>query len=566
MSNAPFRTHVLSYSGKARSCLLYGWVALGLAAIGCGSAAEEHARDGSLASLGFDETTLHSDGTPRFLSGRLISNVKDGRAAASLILAQLGPSYRLAKETSFAVKTDTRDDDGRRYFRLQQQHAGLRVVGREVALQVGSDGAIEAILGQLAPDLRLDLLPAMSGDEAIETALATLARGQARVLRAPELSVYLEKDSPTPHLAYGALVEYFGDHGHTIEEVYAAATDGAVLGRHPRIYRAGLDRKIYDLQGDCIRDGSELPGTLALGEGGKAMEPPQQRAYDNSGNVYWYYKHMFGRSSYDDSDATLVSTVNVTFDTGMGGCDGGNAAWIPDPFNQMVYGTGSLSGLLLKEMTLGFDVAAHEMSHAVTYATSNLEYLNEAGALNEANSDIMGATAEAWLNSGGSKMGNPTSITLTDKTWKIGEDVAGLILPGGALRFMNNPTADKMSKDYYAERYIGSDDNGGVHINSGIANLAFYLLVSGGSHPRGKTPGIVVTGLGIDKAARIFYLANTRLYTATSEFKDARYATARIAENLYGRCSVEWQNVHRAWDAVGVPGVWTLCIKPPSGF
>jgi vibriolysin len=187
--------------------------------------------------------------------------------------------------------------------------------------------------------------------------------------------------------------------------------------------------------------------------------------------------------------------------------------------------------------------------------------------LNEANSDIMGATAEAWLASGGGKGGNPATINITDKTWKIGEDVAGIIFPGGALRFMNDPTKDMASKDNYAERLLpGSMDNGGVHLNSGIANLFYYLLVSGGSHPRMKTPGVVVRGIGINKAAHIFELANTRFFTSMTDFQGARYGTARAAEILYGRCGEEWANVHRAWDAVGVPGAWSPCVKPPSSF
>ncbi len=368
-----------------------------------------------------------------------------------------------------------------------------------------------------------------------------------------------------PHLAYKALVEYTGKEGHTLEELYADAEDGHVLARHSQIYRVGLDRKVYDLAKKCLVDGSELPGTLQISEGGTTTNLPAKRAYDNSGNVYWFYKHMFGRSSYDGADATIISSVMSTFDIGlgMGLCNGGNAAWIPDPFNQMVYGTG---GLIIKELTLGFDVAAHEMTHAVTFATSKLVYMNEPGALNEANSDIMGAAIEAWRASGGGAAGNPSSITTSDNTWKIGEEVATMLLPGGVIRQMSNPTIDKVSKDYYPERTTDPADNGGVHINSGIANLAFYLMAAGGSHPGGKTPGIAVSGLGIEKAARILYLANVSLYTSMTDFQGARYATARAAETLYGRCGSEWANVHRAWDAVGVPGTWSLCVSPPGGF
>jgi Zn-dependent metalloprotease len=159
-------------------------------------------------------------------------------------------------------------------------------------------------------------------------------------------------------------------------------------------------------------------------------------------------------------------------------------------------------------------------------------------------------------------MGNPAAITPTAATWKIGEDVAGFLLPGGALRFMNDPAADMASKDLYADRVPpGGMDNGGVHFNSGIGNLAFYLMAQGGTHPRMKTTN-KVTAIGIAKAHHILYTSDVSLYTSMTDFQGARYATAQAAENLYGRCSQEWMTVHQAWDAVGVPGGWSLCVKP----
>ena len=547
---------------------------IGLLAMGagCGNAPQnlDHARGGAFTSLGFDEATLQQDGTPRYLGGHMAmaAPVKDSNGAAAALVGQLGNSYRLALETSFTTINQQQDGEGRNFYRLQQWHGGLRVVGRQVAMQVDKDGAIEAVLGQLAPALASSLTAdkaKLGGAEAIRTGLGTLTAYPSRVLSTPELVIYM--DGSAPRLAYSARVEYTGQSGYTVEDLFVSAEDGSAIGKSPRIYKAGLSRTIYDLGKQCITDGSNLPGTLALNEGGTTTNLPAQRAYDNSGNVYWFYKHMFNRDSYDGMGAPIVSTVMVTFDTGLGGgsCDGGNAAWISDPFNQMVYGNGSLFGLLLKEMTLGFDVAAHEMTHAVTYSTSNLDYQDESGALNEANSDIMGAAIEAWVDSGGGAAGNPASIVTSDDTWKIGEDVAGKLLPGGVIRLMKDPTTDMVSKDYYGDKYTGTDDNGGVHMNSGIANLAFYLLAAGGSHPHAKTQS-VVTGVGIEKAARIIHTANTTLYTSTTDFEGARYATAKAAENLYGRCGQEWANVHRAWDAVGVPGVWSPCVQAPSGF
>jgi bacillolysin len=563
----------------SRTCSLLG-LSLGLTLAACGAPATDHGRGGAYSRFGFDEATLTESGTPSFLGGRLNTgatmpagmDAKDGAAhlAKRVLLNDLRASYRLAPATSFSVRANQLDDAGRRLVRLQQRHADLRVIGSEVVVQLGRDGVVEAILGALTPDLSLEPRPTLSGDEAVQRALSGLALPSTptRIHSTPELAVFIDRSTPgsAPRLVYSAIVEYFSPKGRALEELIVSAMDGTVSERYSHIYEA-LNRDVYTLDKTCVKDGSELPGKPVISEGGMTMDAPGLRAYTNSGNVYWFYKHSFGRDSYDDMGATLTSSVMATFDTGMGGCDGGNAAWVGAPYSIMLYGNGSLFGFLLKEMTLGFDVAAHELSHAVTNLTSDLEYKNEPGALNEAMSDIMGATSEAWVAAGGGAAGPPSTYAPTDKTWKIGEEVVGPIfpLPGGALRSMSNPTVDMTSKDFYAERYIGMDDNGGVHFNSGIANLAFYLMTQGGSHPRMKSPS-VVNAIGIDKAMRIFYYANSKLLTSSSNFQAARYATARAAELLYGRCGAEWQAVHAAWDAVGVGGEWALCVSPPGGF
>lgn len=551
-------------SGTLAAC-----AAVSLLSAGCGQSEEPlvHEQGGAFAPLGFGEAQVASDGTPSYLSGKMtgqqsprITSVEG--AVALLTRGALAASYRLAAETSLTVVSDQTDELGNRYIKLQQAHAGMPVVGRQVVVQLGSDGVVEGVLGHLEPELQVQEAVALSGTEALSLALGS--RGPGRAVTTPVLSVFVDRAGQA-RLVYEARVDYQSAKGRQFAKLFVSARNGEVLAEHSLIYTA-LSREIYDLKKVCLKDGSELPGALLNKEGGTTTDASGTRAYKHSGNVYWFYNKMFGRDSYDAKGSMLMSSVHATFDTGMG-CSGENAAWIPDPFNQMVYGDGGAFGLTLKDLTLGFDVAAHEMTHAVTATTSDLEYMDESGALNEALSDIMGAAAEVWVGSGGSAGGNPAMWTITANTWKLGEDVAGLLFGSiGALRLMNDPTKDGMSKDFYAERNMpGSADNGGVHTNSGIGNLAFYLLSAGGKHPRAKTT-IEVKPIGIEKSTRIFHLANTQLFTKTTTFKDARYATAKAAELLYGRCGAEWQNVHRSWDAVGVPGDWSLCVRPRGGF
>ena len=126
---------------------------------------------------------------------------------------------------------------------------------------------------------------------------------------------------------------------------------------------------------------------------------------------------------------------------------------------------------------------------------------------------------------------------------------------GDALRYMDNPhrasnsgyTADD-DPDHYSERYTGTGDNGGVHINSGIANKAFYLLAKGGTHHKGGS----MTGIGALAASKIWYKALTTYMTSNTNFRGARTATLNAAAALYGSGSTNYNAVASAWSLCGV--------------
>ena len=214
-----------------------------------------------------------------------------------------------------------------------------------------------------------------------------------------------------------------------------------------------------------------------------------------------------------------------------------------------------MNGSSLDDLTKSFDVIAHELTHGVTDFESDLLYQKESGALNEALSDIFGVSADSYSRGG----------TIDASTWKLGEEVYTPGTSGDALRYMNDPDLDGYSKGYYPERLYpgsctpsGNNDQCGVHGNSGIANLAYYLLVQGGTHPRGKTT-VNVPAIGMIKAEQIFYRAQTTYLTSSSNFSAARTATTQAAADLYGQTEVD--AVHDAWCAVGVPG----CPAPSGG-
>jgi thermolysin len=181
----------------------------------------------------------------------------------------------------------------------------------------------------------------------------------------------------------------------------------------------------------------------------------------------------------------------------------------------------------------------HELTHGVTDYTSQLLYENESGALNESFSDMMGTAIEFFFQPAGS---GPLRAD-----YLIGEDV---VTPGG-LRSMENP-AFYGQPDHYSKRLITTDDNGGVHTNSGIGNQVYYLAIEGGTN---RTSGLSVQGVGQsnrDQIEKVMYRAFTQLMPANATYSVARSATIQSARDLYGAGSAAERAVTQAWTAVGV--------------
>jgi len=236
-----------------------------------------------------------------------------------------------------------------------------------------------------------------------------------------------------------------------------------------------------------------------------------------------YYKNVHGRNGIYNNGVGAFSRVHY-------GRNYNNAFW-SDSCKCMTYGDGD--GSVLSPL-VSLDVAGHEMSHGVTSATANLQYSGESGGLNEATSDIFGTAVEFYAN-------NPND----PPDWWIGETVYTPNKSGDALRYMDDPKKDGKSIDHYSLYYNGLD----VHYSSGIANNFFYLLAHGGTN---RTSGISVSGIGLAKAERIWYVALTGYMTSTTTFAGARQATIQAATQLFGASSVEVQRVKDAWTAVGV--------------
>ncbi len=276
------------------------------------------------------------------------------------------------------------------------------------------------------------------------------------------------------------------------------------------------------------RGSERLPGTVVRREG----QPPTgdiavDEAYDGLGATHAFLLDAFSRSSIDGEGLPLDATVHY-------GDDYDNAFW---DGSRMVFGDGD--GEVFGRFTASLTVIGHELAHGVTQFTSGLEYQGQSGALNESFSDVMGAMVEQ----------HALGQTAAQASWLIGEGLFTPAVQGRALRSMLEPgTAyddDVLGRDpqpadmaHYVET---TDDNGGVHLNSGIPNRAFALAA------------VELGGRSWETAGVVWYDTATRGgIPPTATFRDFAEATVRAATARFGAGSAATRAVRGSWEKVGV--------------
>jgi len=294
-----------------------------------------------------------------------------------------------------------------------------------------------------------------------------------------------------------------------------------------------LHRTVYD-----ARHEQELPGTPVRSEGAApSSDLPTNEAYDGAGVTYAFYDQVFHRRSIDDRGMRIDSTVHYREEPDVGY---DNAFWNG---RQMVYGEGDQE--IFGSFTTSLDVIGHELTHGVTQFECALIYKKQSGALNESLSDVFGTMVKQWH----------LKQTIDQADWLIGRE---LLVPGiqsgsaapAALRSMKapgtayndprlgrDPQPDHM-RNYQKLAATPAGDNGGVHINSGIPNRAFYLACTHLGAPHSW-----------DQAGPIWY-ATLRALHATATFNDAAKMTAMLAEQQFGADA--GKAVRAAWQEVGV--------------
>ncbi|HEY4642757.1 MAG TPA: M4 family metallopeptidase [Thermoanaerobaculia bacterium] len=249
-------------------------------------------------------------------------------------------------------------------------------------------------------------------------------------------------------------------------------------------------------------------------------------AYDGSGTTFDFYAQIFSRNSIDGRGMRVDSTVHygTRFD---------NAMWNG---HQMVHGDGD--GLLFNRFTAALDVIGHELTHGVTQFTAALGYDGQTGALNEHISDAFGIMVKQFkLNQ-----------TAKESDWLLGAGLFTSRVHGKAVRSMaapgtayDDPTLGRDPQPAHMRHYVDTeDDNGGVHINSGIPNHAFYLAA------------VALGGRTWEVLGRIWYRVLTERLTSDADFNDFTRATIDVAGEMFGNGGRVQQIVADAWSAVGL--------------
>jgi Zn-dependent metalloprotease len=287
-------------------------------------------------------------------------------------------------------------------------------------------------------------------------------------------------------------------------------------------------RTIYDAKGQ-----EQVTGEVVRAEGGPDTDDPAaNEAYEGLGATHQLWYEKYSRDSIDDAGLPLDAVVHY-------GDKYDNAFW---DGQRMVFGDGD--GELFNRFTVAIDVIGHELAHGVVETTANLNYWQQPGAINESCADVFGSLVKQMKE----------NQTAEDADWLIGaglltDSVSGSEGRPAALRSMAAPgTAyddDLLGKDpqpAHMDAYVQTtQDNGGVHINSGIPNKAFHTVAT------------TLGGYAWEESGAIWYSAlRDPQVKPTARFQTFARATARAAVRLFGQGSKQAKAVEAGWEGVGV--------------
>ncbi|MEU1260152.1 M4 family metallopeptidase [Streptomyces chartreusis] len=486
--------------------------------------------------------------------------IRDANATKADTAEELG----LGAKEKLVVRDVVKDGNGTVHTRYERTYDGLPVLGGDLVVETTKSGAtkdvVKATRAAIKPATTTAAVPAAKAEkQALAAAKAEDAKSPD-VNKAPRKVIWAANGKPT--LAYETVVGGLQEDGTPNElHVVTDAATGAKLYEYQAIETgtgntmysgtvtlgttqsgstynltdgARGNHKTYNLNRGTSGTGTLFSGPDDVWGNGAAsnLETAGADAHYGAALTWDYYKNVHGRSGIRGDGVGAYSRVHY-------GNNYVNAFWSDSCFC-MTYGDGSGNANPLTSI----DVAGHEMTHGVTSNTAGLVYSGESGGLNEATSDIFGSTVEFYANNS-SDVGD----------YLIGEEI-NINGDGTPLRYMDKPSKDGASKDAWYSG-IGSID---VHYSSGPANHFFYLLsegsgtktINGVTYNSPTSDGLPVTGIGRDKAEKIWFRSLTTKFTSNTNYAAARTGTLAAAGELYGTTSAEYKAVQDAWAGVAV--------------
>ncbi|MFL0354222.1 M4 family metallopeptidase [Xanthomarina sp. GH4-25] len=409
-------------------------------------------------------------------------------------------------ENAFILDTIKTDQYGFKHVTLLQTHHGVPIYDGKLKFHFNADEKLTAINGNYIPNIKVNQVPSLSIEQASNIAIETVNNQDlnfsGKPLQIKESALYIfQKGLVQGYRGANYLVYRMEAANDTDvrEFVFVDAHTGDIIEQFTGIAHA-LDRVIYEGNTSNIvwQEGDAFPGPLSIW---------QQNEVVVTGHVYNFFNNTFGHVSYDNADAQMrVINNDPTIN-----CP--NANWNGTTIN-------------FCDGTASDDILGHEWGHAYTEYTSGLIYAWQSGAINESYSDIWGETIDLINNyeDDGEDLSLRTGCNSSDR-WINGEDTVW-----NGLRDLWDPTCKgdpgKVTDTQY---WCSTGDFGGVHFNSGVPNHAYALLVDGGTY-NGQT----ITGIGLTKAAHIFWRAQSQYLTAASDFVSLADALEAACTDLLG--------------------------------
>jgi Zn-dependent metalloprotease len=448
-------------------------------------------------------------------------------------------------EDVFLRSSFTPGGGGLYYSGYQRTYRGLEVVGGDAVVITDGQGRLHGTVNDTTTSVAVGTSPTLSKAAARATAVKQLSTVHKVV---SNRLVVFAVDTPT--LAYEVVLE-----GLTTEQVpsrphvFVNATNGAVLDIWDDV-RAGTGSSFYN--------GTVTINTQQSGSTFSTIDPTRSGvrcARTGSQQVFTGSDDLWGNGSGTSLETACVDALYATqreWDmlrtwlgrNGINGSGGGFPALVGlSAVNAFWNGSSASFGRSQdgQRQATPMDVVAHEFGHGIfQFTPGGSGGSNEKGGLNESTGDIFGAVTEAFAN-------NPND----PPDYQVGEEVN--LVGSGPIRFMYQPSLISGHPNCFSSSVPSLE----VHAAAGVQNHWFYLLAEG-SNPGGGKPssptcnGTTVTGIGVQKAAQVFYNGLLRKTTTWTHGR-ARLATLQAARALFPSSCTEFNAVRAAWNAVSVP-------------